>query len=83
MAVFRPGHPKYGGNLGLWPGEFIQYLHEEGSRGQPVLTDVKNLKAACDSTGAKGSGVGSLGPLGGMVRRYSFRTCTLGSLLCL
>jgi len=51
MAVFRPGHPKYGGNLGLWPGEFIQYLHEEGSRGQPVLTDVKNLKAAFRTEG--------------------------------
>jgi hypothetical protein len=37
----------------------------------------------CRRTAAKGSGVGCVGPLGGMVKWYSFRTCTQGSLLCL
>ena len=51
----------------------------------PFVRDrkIRFVSRCCDSTAAKGSGVGSLGPLGGMVRRYSFRTCTLGSLLCL
>jgi hypothetical protein len=51
MAVFRPGHPRYGGNLGLWPGEFIQYLHEEELRGHQVLSDIQDLKAAFRTEG--------------------------------